>query len=411
MKYFLIAGEASGDLHASHLITALRERDAEAQFRFYGGDLMAEAATTSTSATVPDSSEPAVTHTATVPGASVSSAEVSPLLRHYKTLAYMGFVQVVLHARTILRGMEECKAAITDFAPDCVILIDYPGFNLKIAKWVKKSLIGTPVYYYISPKIWAWKEHRIKDIRAYVDRLFSILPFEVDFFEGKHHYPISYVGNPTYDEVTAYLREHGIDSVADGQPNPNRTDTIALLPGSRKQEISDNLRIMLSAVGNRPHTIAAAPSIDDDFYHHHAPNAEIVRDRTYDLLLNARAALVTSGTATLEAALLGCPQVVCYKMTGGRFINWVRPYFLSCPFISLVNLIADREVVPELIAADMNPKTVATHLRAILDGPDATSPAREAQLQGYALIRKRLASPGAPQRAAEEIINLLKARQ
>lgn len=385
MKYFLIAGEASGDLHASHLITALRERDAEAQFRFYGGDLMAEAAT------------------APRPAASASVAEASPLLRHYKTLAYMGFIQVVLHARTILRGMEECKAAIADFAPDCIILIDYPGFNLKIAKWAKAALPTTPVYYYISPKIWAWKEYRIKDIRAYVDRLFSILPFEVDFFEGKHHYPISYVGNPTYDEVTAYLRGRGIDSVADGQPNANRTDTIALLPGSRKQEISDNLRIMLSAIGNRPHTIAAAPGIDDEFYHRHAPHAEIVRGRTYDLLLSARAALVTSGTATLEAALLGCPQVVCYKMTGGHFINWIRPYILSCRFISLVNLIADDEVVPELVAADMNPRNVSRHLDAILDGP-----AREAQLRGYALIRQRLATPGAPQKAAEEILDRLK---
>lgn len=388
MKYFLIAGEASGDLHASHLITALRERDPEAEFRFYGGDLMEEAAT------------------ATVPDASASVAEASPLLRHYKTLAYMGFIQVALHARTILRGLAECKAAITEWRPDCIILIDYPGFNLKIAKWAKATLPTTPIYYYISPKIWAWKEYRIKDIRANVDRLFSILPFEVDFFERKHHYPISYVGNPTYDEVAAYLQEHGADitDVATfGQQASSRTKSIALLPGSRQQEIRDNLRIMLAAVGNHPHTIAAAPGIDDAFYRALAPHATIVRGRTYDLLASAHAALVTSGTATLEAAIFDVPQVVCYKMTGGRLVNWLRPHLLKCRFISLVNLIADDEVVPELIAADMNPQNVAAHLTAILDGP-----AREAQLRGYDLVRKRLATPGAPQKAAEEIVDRLK---
>lgn len=413
MKYFLIAGEASGDLHASHLITALRERDPEAEFRFYGGDLMEEAAT------------------ATVPDASASVAEASSLLRHYKTLAYMGFIQVALHARTILRGLADCKAAIMDFAPDCVILIDYPGFNLKIAKWAKAALPTIPIYYYISPKIWAWKEYRIKDIRAYVDRLFSILPFEVDFFEGKHHYPISYVGNPTYDEVAAYLAgrtninlplQH--EDIADidsfGQQATDRYDYIALLPGSRKQEINDNLQIMLRSVhhtyGQRVYRIfvCCAPGIDDDFYSEifkaynakhpdHQLDVRLWHRSAFDLLRMARAALVTSGTATLEAAILDVPQVVCYKMTGGRLVNWLRPHLLKCRFISLVNLIADTEVVPELIAADMNPQNVAAHLITILDGT-----AREAQLRGYALVRKRLATPGAPQKAAEEIIDRLK---
>lgn len=381
MKYFLIAGEASGDLHASHLITALRERDHEAEFRFYGGDLMEQAAT------VP------------VGDASASASVASPLLRHYKTLAYMGFVQVALHARTILRGLADCKRAIAEWRPDCVILIDYPGFNLKIAKWVHErwNVSGShrpQVYYYISPKIWAWKEHRINAIRAYVDRLFSILPFEVDFYEGKHHYPISYVGNPTYDEVTAFLAQHAPIT---------RGKEIALLPGSRQQEIRDNLRIMLSAVGTLPHTIAAAPGIDDAFYHSLAPNARIVRGKTYELLASAHAALVTSGTATLEAALLDCPQVVCYKMSGGRIVNWLKPYFLKCRWISLVNLIANREVVPELIAADMNPRNVSWYLTDIIEGQE-----RDAQLRGYALVRKLLASPGAPQKAAEEIIHRLK---
>lgn len=366
MKYFLIAGEASGDLHASHLITALRATDPATEFRFYGGDLM-------------------------------EAAAEGGLLRHYKTLAYMGFIQVVLHARTILRGLAECKASIAEWQPDCVILIDYPGFNLKIAKWVKETLASTPVYYYISPKLWAWKEYRIRDVKAYVDRLFSILPFEVEYFEQRHHYPISYVGNPTFDEVEDFLTHHA--PIARGSE-------IALLPGSRKQEIHDNLRIMLTAVGARPHTIAAAPGIDDAFYSSIAPHARIVRGKTYELLASAHAALVTSGTATLEAALLGVPQVVCYKMTGGRLINWIRPYIIKCPYISLVNLIADREVVPELIAAEMTPANVSHHLTAILDGPD-----REAQLEGYALVRQRLGTPGAPQKAAAEIVSLLKKAQ
>lgn len=390
MKYFLIAGEASGDLHASHLIAALRERDADAEFRFYGGDLM-EAA-----------------------------AGGGGLLRHYRTLAYMGFVQVALHARTILRGLAECERAIAAWRPDCVVLVDYPGFNLKVARWVheKWDVSGAhrpQVFYYISPKIWAWKEHRMESIRAYVDRLFSILPFEVDFFEGRHHYPISYVGNPTYDEVSAYLRGCGedIDRVETfGQRAEGRSATIALLPGSRQQEIRDNLRVMLAAThGFCDVVIAAAPGIDDSFYAALAPKARIVRGRTFDLLRTASAALVTSGTATLEAALLDVPQVVCYKMRGGRLVNWLRPRLLKCRFISLVNLIAAREVVPELIAADMNSDNVSRHLHALLDHPAAPAPEREAQLQGYAEVRRRLATPGAPQKAAEEMVALMKKAQ
>lgn len=449
MKYFLIAGEASGDLHASHLIAALRERDAEAEFRFYGGDLMEEAATAPASeATAPEPAAPAseASTSASAPCSRSAEPAPSPLLRHYSTLAYMGFVQVALHARTILRGLAECKRAISEWRPDCIVLVDYPGFNLKIARWAKRELPATPIYYYISPKIWAWKEHRIRDIRANVDRLFSILPFEVDFYEGKHHYPISYVGNPTYDEVAAYLRERGEDisridtygQNAKGRKRlvmkfhdaPEWADTcmapgviskhsIALLPGSRKQEIRDNLRIMLSAVGDFPFmptiTIAAAPGIDDAFYTAIAPEAHIVRGRTYDLLRSASAALVTSGTATLEAALLDVPQVVCYNVRGGRIVNWAKEHFLKCRWISLVNLIAGEEVVPELIAADMNPRNVSRHLASLLPFPDQLeikrTYTRDDQLRGYALVRQRLATPGAPQRAAEEMVALLKARQ
>lgn len=383
MKYFLIAGEASGDLHASHLISALRQQDPQAEFRFYGGDLMASAAGTAES-----------------------------LLRHYKTLAYMGFIQVALHARTILRGMAQCKAAIAEWAPDAIILVDYPGFNLKIARWAKAELPHTPIYYYISPKIWAWKEYRIKDIRASVDRLFSILPFEVDYFAKRHGYPITYVGNPTFDEVAAYLAERGEDISrieTYGQQAEGREDIVALLPGSRKQEINDNLRIMLEAIsraGTPRVVIAGAPGIDDAFYRTIAPTATIVRGKTYDLLRSARMALVTSGTATLEAALFDVPQVVCYKMTGGRFINLIRPYIIKCPYISLVNLIADAEVVPELVAAEMNAAALERHLRSLADGP-----AREAQLRGYDRVRQRLGTVGAPQNAAREIVGLLKGRR
>lgn len=454
LKYFLIAGEASGDLHASRLIAALRERDPEAQFRFYGGDLMEAAAT--------------------APAHSPSAHGTSPLLRHYKTLAYMGFVQVALHARTILRGIADCKRAIAEWAPDSVILVDYPGFNLKIARWVSRNYCKAAataqrpaVIYYISPKIWAWKEHRIKDIRAYVDRLFSILPFEVDFFEKKHHYAISYVGNPTYDEVAAYLAERGEDITdvatfgqqAEGRPRLHITyiedeigldrstvDTplppaihsrslIALLPGSRKAEIRSNLHTMLNAcdvlhdLGIFDLAIAAAPGIDDTFYNdvlracRTTGDVQIVRGHTYDLLRRASAALVTSGTATLEAALLDVPQVVCYSMRGGRCALWAKRHLLKCRYISLVNLIADAEVVPELIAADMNTSNVSHHLHALVakdlytycqtPTPANTHKARTTQLEGYALVRQRLAASGsgAPQRAADEIVALLKARQ
>lgn len=263
------------------------------------------------------------------------------------------------------------------------------------------------MFYYISPKIWAWKEHRIKAIRRDVDRLFSILPFEVDFFERKHHYPISYVGNPTVDEVSAYCHTHGTP-VPDGR-------TIALLPGSRRQEITDNLSRMLCAV--RPWTsshhivVAMAPAVEPAFYQGimHAAgiapdSVQLVSGRTYELLSHAQVALVTSGTATLETALFRVPQVVCYYMRCGWFISRVRPYFLKVPYISLVNLIAGREVVPELVADGMNVTALRAHLTQLLDDK---SPVRQAQLQGYADVAKRLGQPGAPQRAATEMLTRL----
>ncbi|MGM9675549.1 MAG: lipid-A-disaccharide synthase, partial [Bacteroidaceae bacterium] len=291
MKYYLIVGEASGDLHASRLMQALRERDGDAEFRFYGGDLMQQAGGT--------------------------------LVCHYRHLAYMGFIPVLLHARTILRGMAECKRDILSWQPDVLILVDYPGFNLKIARFVKEHS-SIPVFYYIAPKIWAWKEYRIRHIRRYVDRLFSILPFEVDFFEGKHHYPIDYVGNPTVDEVSEYLRLHPADREAFVRDNGlSGKPVVALLAGSRRQEITDNLRRMVEAA--RPFAdryelvLAAAPGIDDAFYRScmEGLRVAVVRNQTYRLLQHSTAALVTSGTATLETALLGVPQVVCYYMKAG----------------------------------------------------------------------------------------------
>lgn len=371
MKIFLIAGEASGDLHAAHLMRAIKQLQPNVEFRFYGGDEM--------------------------------QAVGGTLLCHYRELAYMGFVQVALHLRTILRGMAQCKREIAEWKPDALILVDYPGFNLKMARFAKENAI-CPVFYYISPKIWAWKEHRIHAIRRDVDRLFSILPFEVDFFEGKHHYPISYVGNPSVDEVSAFITAQGAPK-SDGQ-------TIALLPGSRRQEIVDNLSRMLQAAlpfaTNYKLVIAKAPAIESDFYERiiqasgiDASRVQMVSGQTYALLSHATAALVTSGTATLETALFRVPQVVCYYIRCGWFVSRVRPYFLKVPFISLVNLIAGREVVPELVADGMCVENVRAHLAQLLP---ADAPARLAQLKGYEEMAKRLGEPGAPERAAAEMV-------
>lgn len=371
MKIFLIAGEASGDLHAAHLMRAIKQLQPDVEFRFYGGDEM--------------------------------QAVGGTLLCHYRELAYMGFVQVALHLRTILRGMAQCKREIAEWKPDALILVDYPGFNLKMARFAKENAI-CPVFYYISPKIWAWKEHRIHAIRRDVDRLFSILPFEVDIFEGKHHYPISYVGNPSVDEVSAFIVAQGAPK-SDGQ-------TIALLPGSRRQEIVDNLSRMLQAAlpfaTNYKLVIAKAPAIESDFYERiiqasgiDASRVQMVSGQTYALLSHATAALVTSGTATLETALFRVPQVVCYYIRCGWFVSRVRPYFLKVPFISLVNLIAGREVVPELVADGMCVENVRAHLAQLLP---ADAPARLAQLKGYEEMAKRLGEPGAPERAAAEMV-------
>ena len=374
MKYYLIAGEASGDLHASHLMQSLKNLDADAQFRFFGGDLM--------------------------------SAAGGTCVRHYRDLAYMGFIPVLLHLPVILRNMRMCKADILSWQPDCVILVDYPGFNLKIAKFVK-SRTNIPVYYYISPKIWAWKEYRIKNIKRDVDELFSILPFEVDFFEGKHHYPIHYVGNPTAAEVKSYLEERA-SSHSSLFTIHSSLDIIALLAGSRQQEIKDNLPAMLEAV--KPYEndyqiiLAGAPGIEAGYYQQfiEGRKVQVVYNQTYDLLSKAHAALVTSGTATLETALFRVPQVVCYETPLPTIIGWLRKRVLKVKYISLVNLIVDAEVVKELVADSFSVKNIRQELTKILDGP-----ARQQMLDGYTEVNRRLGDQVAPDNAARLIMEKL----
>ncbi len=378
MRYYLIAGEASGDLHASRLMRALKQHDNDAQFRFYGGDLM--------------------------------QAEGGTLVKHYRELAYMGFIPVLLHLRTILQNMKRCKHDIMKWQPDVVILIDYPGFNLSIAKYVKSNAI-CPVFYYISPKIWAWKEHRIKNIKRDVDELFSILPFEVAFFEQKHHYPIHYVGNPTKEEVEAFKKTWHMERDCFYHHNciSEEKPIIALLCGSRRQEIKDNLPAMLQvtdAYSDRfTIVIAGAPGIEPEYYQPFLKghSAKYIQCQTYGLLCEARAALVTSGTATLEAALFDVPQVVCYETPLPRLVGYLRKKLLKVKYISLVNLIADREIVRELVADSFTLSNMKRELEAILYGCQ-----REEMLKGYKEVRQCLGNECAPENAARIMTELLK---
>lgn len=380
MKYYLIVGEASGDLHASHLMAALRREDPQAEFRFFGGDLMA------------------------------AVGGYAPV-KHYRDLAYMGFVPVLLHLRTIFANMAFCKRDIVEWQPDALILVDYPGFNLSIAKYIH-ARTRIPVYYYIAPKIWAWKEYRIKNIKRDVDELFSILPFEVDFFEGKHRYPIHYVGNPTLDEVAAFRAAYKETRQAFFERNGLQAKpVIALLAGSRKQEIKDNLPDMIraaSSFGGYQLVLAGAPGIDADYYRAYMDGAEVkvVFGQTYELLSHADAALVTSGTATLETALFRVPQVVCYHTPVGRLIAFLKRHVLKVKYISLVNLIAGREVVRELVADTMTVAQIRTELGRILTDERW----RREMLEGYADVAARLGEPGAPAKAARLICGLLKKR-
>lgn len=375
----MIVGEASGDLHASRLMRSLRQYDAKAEFRFFGGDLM--------------------------------KAEGGTLVRHYRDLAYMGFVPVLLHLPTIFKNMSFCKRDIVEWKADVVILVDYPGFNLDIAKFLHKNT-SIPVYYYISPKIWAWKEWRVKSIKRDVSEMFSILPFEVAFYERRHHYPIHYVGNPTAEEVRTF--KDGYSETKEEFCRRNGLEPskpiIALLAGSRKQEIKDNLPAMLASVkavaADYQCVLACAPSIDDSYYRKVIGQGSVlmVHDDTYPLLAHSTAALVTSGTATLETALFDVPQVVCYETPLPKIIRWGFNHVIKCDYISLVNLVADKEVVPELFADRFSVDNIKRHLLALLPG----TADREKMLAGYEIVRQRLGTESAPDNAARVMVDLLK---
>ena len=381
MKYYLIVGEASGDLHASHLMQSLKVQDPEADFRFFGGDLM--------------------------------TAVGGTRVKHFRELAYMGFIPVLLHLRTIFKNMDFCKKDILQWRPDVVILVDYPGFNLSIAKFVHNLNTYTPrpqVFYYISPKIWAWKEYRIKNIKRDVDELFSILPFEVPFFEQKHQYPIHYVGNPTADEVRQFRTKYK-ETVGEfcKRYSLELKPIIALLAGSRKQEIKDNLPAMIEATrdltDNYQLVLAGAPSIERDYYEKFLADApvKLIDNDTYSLLMHAQAALVTSGTATLETALFDVPQVVCYETPVPRLIRFAFNHIIKVKYISLVNLIADREIVQELLADRFTVENIRRELMAILPGGSK----REQMLADYRLVHKQLGTACAPDNAARLMIEIL----
>ena len=359
VRYYLIAGEPSGDLHGSRLVSAIRALDPAAEIRAWGGDLMAQA-----------------------------GAEV---VKHYRDLAFMGFVEVVRNLPTILANFRECKRDVAAFAPDRLVLIDYPGFNLRIAKWARRA--GYDISYYISPQIWAWHTSRVKQIRANVDRMLVILPFEKDFY-ARHGVEATFVGHPLLD-------------VVEEQSVRPRTH-VALLPGSRQQEISRSLPIMLAAAARMPeqeYVIAGAPGQDELFYRSlvaaadSPPHLQLVSGRTYEILAGATAALVTSGTATLETALFQVPQVVCYR--GSRLNYWLARKLVSdrIKFISLVNLVMDREVVPELIQEAFNVDRVSEELQKIIAGPE-----RDRQLKALAKLRRVLGEGGAAERAAAAIV-------
>lgn len=375
MKYYLIAGEASGDLHASNLMQSIKDKDENASFRFFGGDLMQKVGGT--------------------------------LVKHYRELAYMGFIPVLLNLKTILRNLEICKKDILQYNPDVVILIDYPGFNLKIAKFLKLNT-SIPVTYYISPKIWAWKEYRIKSFKKYVDQMLCILPFEVDFYK-KHNYPVNYVGNPTVDAVIN--RDDKDQTFEEFIKLNNLPDKpiIAILAGSRKQEIEDNLPVMLKALAkftNHQLIIAGAPGIEKDFYTKSIANSNVnlIFNQTYNILVHAEVALVTSGTATLETALLNTPQVVCYKTPVPKLAYWGFKHLLHTPYISLVNLIADKEVVKELFAKFFSIDTIHKETEELL----FNSVYRQNMLNEYVRIQKILGTENASDKAAKLIYDKTK---
>ena len=369
MKYYIIAGEASGDLHAANLMKALKKKDPQADFRFWGGDLMQDVGGT--------------------------------MVKHYKELAFMGFIEVVMNLRTILKNITLCKKDITNYNPDVIIFVDYPGFNLRIAKWAKTE--GYKTHYYISPQIWAWKEGRIKDIKRDVDAMYVILPFEKEFYEDKHNFPVHFVGHPLIDAIAQKQLINPSDFKAEF--NLDNRPIIALLPGSRKQEISKMLEVMLSVTKDfkdYQFVIAGAPSQDAAFYSKFTKkqNVNLVMNRTYDILSLATAALVTSGTATLETALFKVPEVVCYK--GSTISYQIAKRVINLEYISLVNLIMDKPVVKELIQGDFNTKTLKKELSIILDDTN-----RQNLFLDYYDLEKKLGGAGASDKTAQLIVDVI----
>ncbi|MES2418490.1 MAG: lipid-A-disaccharide synthase [Bacteroidota bacterium] len=368
MKYYLVAGEASGDLHGANLIKALKQEDPDADFRYFGGDKM--------------------------------QAEGGELVKHYAEMAFMGFTEVLLNLNTIFKNLKACKNDILAYQPTTLILIDFPGFNLKIADFAKEK--GIKVCYYISPKVWAWNQKRVLRIKRVVDQMFCILPFEVDFYR-EWGMEVHYVGNPLLDEITQFKAKNQlIDNIGfDNKP------IIALLPGSRKQEIERLLPEMLNVIEKFPDyqfIVAAAPTFDENYYQQFVANkaVNLVFDQTYHLLSKAHVAIVASGTATLETALFKVPQVVVYK--GGAISIAIARLLVKIKFISLVNLIMNKAVVAELIQEDCNPVTISLALRSILAGKE-----RETMLQHYEVLSEKMGTAGASERTAKLIVNFLKA--
>ena len=377
LRYFLIAGEASGDLHASNLMRELKKMDPDAEFCFLGGDLMA--------------------------------AQGGRMVKHYRDMAFMGFVAVLKNFRKVLTNLAECKQAIGRFRPDVLILVDYPSFNLRIAKFAKETL-NIPVYYYISPKIWAWKEFRIREIKKYVDKMYTILPFETEFYK-KHDYEVTYVGNPSVDSIANRPNQQQTFTDFCRQNKLSELPVIALLPGSRRQEIAGCLPMMLEAVKKHPNhqvVVSGAPGIEPDFYRTFIKHTEInvVFNQTYELLTHARAAVVNSGTATLETALIGTPQVVVYKVAFPVLAMPLKKLFIKVNFVSLVNLIAGKEVVKELIGDLFTVENIRKELNRLLHAEKY----RNGMLNDYREIKEKLGPSGAAHKAAEEMQKSLKAQ-
>ncbi|GAB3008707.1 lipid-A-disaccharide synthase [Niabella terrae] len=369
-RYYLIAGEASGDLHGSNLIYALKALRPDADFRCWGGDKM--------------------------------QAAGARLVKHYKDLAFMGFIEVVKNLPTILKNLKTCKADIAAYKPDVLILIDYPGFNLRIAEWAKQQ--GYKVIYYISPQVWAWKEGRVKKMKRCIDKMLVILPFEKDYYREKWNWEVEYVGHPLIEEIDKHQLKKNELQILDAAGNENTRPVIALLPGSRKQEIEKKLPVMLEVSRVFPDyqfVVAQAPALDRSFYEHFTgtyPNVSIVNNRTYDLLQLATAALVTSGTATLETALFGVPEVVCYK--GSEISYQIARRVIRIKYISLVNLIMDKEVVKELIQGEMNVANITRELQLLLQDRSKQEQIR----RDYQALRTLLRAAGNASRTAAEII-------